>query len=441
MVGPSGFGSDNPLQVLLADGDAVSRGEIASSLSKAGMLVAEMSDGNRLGEFIRQNWAHVMVLDMDLPDVPVIRVVRQIRANEKTRHVGLVVICQPTTEKAYVEEFIHAGANAILIRPVDPTQVAQAVTQAAARASSGTSQPDQANVSGQLNQANDPVKAKVCETNSSLLVRPIVCHLHDPPATFDRHTLRMGKVQTEVNFFDVPVYTHPLHGSDYCNYHLLSMLICPTCLFTTNDPAWFEHPGQPRHEMLDPSPRVIKLLADHAAKRRKAVGDQPGSLFSAQRKLDEAILATRLGISCSAVLVADDVDTFKDELARIGNYHLKLAHLLWLKANPKAKPTADDPVDLPPPIVEEYRKAFETLSKAFTRVSDALLPKTIYQLCACGIYLGEDQMVHSAMQVLREFGDRPNLDGELRQECSQYFARCRTAWEDRDYHRLAEQAA
>lgn len=440
MVGPSGIGSDNPLQVLLADNDAVSRGELASALSKAGMLVAEMSDGSRLGEAIRQNWAQVMVLDMDLPDVPVVRVVRQVRNGEKTRQVGLVVICQPTTDKPYIEEFVQAGANAILIRPVDPQRVAQAISDAAIKAG-GRASANAASITGQLDQKTDPTKARIADSNTSLLVRPVACHLHDPSAEFSRYTLRMGKVQTEVNFFDIPVYTHAVHGADYCNYHLLSMLVCPICLFSTSDPGWYEHPGQPRHETHKPTPRVLKVLQEHAAKRRKAVGEPSANLFSEQRGLDDAILATRLGISCSAVLVSDDVDTFKDELARIANYHLKLAHLLWLKANPKAQPTADDPVDLPPPIVAEYRKAFETLTKAFTRVSDTLLPKTIYQLCACGIYLGEDQMVHSAMQVLREFGDRPNLDPELRQECSQYFARCRSAWEDRDYHRLAEQAA
>ena len=108
--------------VLIVDDDAVVRSLAGTLLEKAGMRVSEAVDG-RAGLEALQAAGDValMVLDLDLPEILGIDVLRQVRANVAT--AGLPVLVLTGTEEHGDEiEVMDAGADDYVRKPRDPAR-------------------------------------------------------------------------------------------------------------------------------------------------------------------------------------------------------------------------------------------------------------------------------------------------------------------------------
>ena len=68
----------------------------------------------------------VVLLDLKLPRVDVLAVLRLIRADERTRLLPVVVLTSSSEEQDLVESY-SLGANSYIIKPVDFTQFSEAV--------------------------------------------------------------------------------------------------------------------------------------------------------------------------------------------------------------------------------------------------------------------------------------------------------------------------
>ncbi len=70
----------------------------------------------------------VVLLDLKLPRVGGLEVLRQLKASERTRDIPIVVLTSSQEESDIVESY-HLGANSYIVKPVDFEHFMQAVSQ------------------------------------------------------------------------------------------------------------------------------------------------------------------------------------------------------------------------------------------------------------------------------------------------------------------------
>jgi two-component system response regulator len=80
------------------------------------------------GEFAARALPEVVLLDLKLPKVDGIEVLRQMRADERTRNVPVVILTSSREEQDLVEGY-RKGANSYVVKPVDTAQFMEAVQQ------------------------------------------------------------------------------------------------------------------------------------------------------------------------------------------------------------------------------------------------------------------------------------------------------------------------
>jgi two-component system response regulator len=70
----------------------------------------------------------VVLLDLKLPKVDGIEVLRRLRADPRTRHVPVVVLTSSAEERDIVDAY-NLGVNSYIVKPVDFQQFSEAVRQ------------------------------------------------------------------------------------------------------------------------------------------------------------------------------------------------------------------------------------------------------------------------------------------------------------------------
>ena len=104
--------------------------------SKIGNLVTVVRDGAEALDFLFCTGAYadrdlnimpeIILLDLRLPKVDGLEVLRRIRANERTRLLPVVVLTSSTADRDMVDSYGY-GANAYMRKPVDFNQLVEAV--------------------------------------------------------------------------------------------------------------------------------------------------------------------------------------------------------------------------------------------------------------------------------------------------------------------------
>jgi len=82
----------------------------------------------RYAELERSEVPQVVLLDLNLPKVGGLEVLRQIRADERTRLLPVVILTSSKEDKDLLSGY-GSGANSYVVKPVDFSQFAEAVRQ------------------------------------------------------------------------------------------------------------------------------------------------------------------------------------------------------------------------------------------------------------------------------------------------------------------------
>lgn len=132
--------NDRPVEILLVEDNPNDVKLALHALKKNNIAnrIEVVRDGAEALEFIfatgayvdRQNAENprVILLDLKLPKVDGLEVLRQIKADPRTRAIPVVVLTSSREERDIVESY-HLGVNSYIVKPVDFEQFTESVRQ------------------------------------------------------------------------------------------------------------------------------------------------------------------------------------------------------------------------------------------------------------------------------------------------------------------------
>lgn len=424
-------------RLVLADPAVRPRAEMARYLRSIGMDVREAGTLPEALTELRSFGPALIAFDIDLPGASPAELARAIQLASERRVLStpttdplptaifptrtlVLLTCNARTPKPRLLAAITPAIVGVIVTPCRPETMIQRLARVLDQPAALTSASDER-----------PAVSTVA-TNNSLLQHRVLCPFHDTPVEARRYSLRMGKMESTLNFFDVPVYTKPIGNADPIDFHRLCVTVCPECLFASPDPAHFlpvvpaskSAPKVAPHPAHSPQARLAIMAA--TAERQRLAGTLRESFFTEHRDPEDAALAYQLAIASSQALLNISATKPGEELVRQGNYHLRIAHLH------ENTPTSA--------ATDHIEHAAKLLRDAFSTLPESALPRNIYQVVATGIYLGQDREAHQYLGQLAKLRQQ-TADPSARQLIDRYLVRGARAWEERDNHRRPPPAA
>jgi two-component system response regulator MtrA len=122
--------------VLVADDEEDILALVRLRLERAGLAVAVARDGESALALAQQRRPRVAVLDLSMPGLDGLELVRRLRADTQTRGIRIVLLTAKAQE-ADVKSGFAAGADAYLKKPFSPAELAARVQELLAQADGG----------------------------------------------------------------------------------------------------------------------------------------------------------------------------------------------------------------------------------------------------------------------------------------------------------------
>jgi DNA-binding response OmpR family regulator len=123
-----------PVAVLVADDDADIRELVAFKLEQAGFDVTSVADGAAALDAIRANPPRLAVLDVMMPGLSGIDVLRQVRADESLGAVRIILLTARSRDLD-VDAGFASGADDYVVKPFSPKELVHRVTALLQRSS------------------------------------------------------------------------------------------------------------------------------------------------------------------------------------------------------------------------------------------------------------------------------------------------------------------
>ncbi len=398
--------------MVLAESNPRLRGETARFLRAADLHVHEAATLPETLDLIKRHKPEVICYDIDLPGGDVLQLIKTLPSVGQPLP-GVVLTCKPTADRRRLQAAAQAGVRTIVVVPCRIELLLQRISLTVNMLAARGNRPA---------TVNDVFAMTRVEGNSSLLQQGMLCPFHESRKHINRFVLRAGKMESEPDFFDVPIYTKPARGADYVNYNQLAVTVCPECGFATLNPDYFIAPGDRKQKPPQFDSATRAAIAAGADQRRKIIESMDASFLTHNRSARDAVTTYELAISCAQAMHNASPHTFTPELLRLGNYHLRIASLRKLLGAPPEEAAAD------------IRAAYETLKQSYTVTQGPGLMKNTYQLIAAAIYFGDDRAANQYLMRLREMAK--TTTGPDQNVAQRYLNRSQKAWEDRDMHRM-----
>lgn len=119
------------LKALLAEDDPIGRRIAVKLLTKAGIEVDAVDNGNSAWDLIQNNHYHLLLTDIRMPDLSGIELTQRIRKMEKKKrlpHLPIIGLSAHALEEV-VHDCLQSGMDHFMTKPVDPASILAAVSQ------------------------------------------------------------------------------------------------------------------------------------------------------------------------------------------------------------------------------------------------------------------------------------------------------------------------
>lgn len=114
--------------ILVVDDNAINRQLAVYLLKKGGYNVFEADSGKQAFEFLTNHSPDVILLDIQLPEIDGIEVLRRIRENVVTREMKVIALTAYTM-RGDKERFEAAGFDGYLPKPIEPKTFANQILE------------------------------------------------------------------------------------------------------------------------------------------------------------------------------------------------------------------------------------------------------------------------------------------------------------------------
>ena len=116
--------------VLIVDDDENTR-EMLRVMLSAQFEVRVVSSGDDAIKSVERHRPHVVLMDLGMPRMNGAEAIRRIKADPSTRNTAIIVLTGDT-RPGHLEVARAAGADSIMLKPVDPQLLAEQIEAAAA---------------------------------------------------------------------------------------------------------------------------------------------------------------------------------------------------------------------------------------------------------------------------------------------------------------------
>jgi CheY-like chemotaxis protein len=124
------------MNVLVIEDHATDRKLMSVVLKMDGHVVHERTSAEEAAEAIVAVAPDIVLLDLRLPGMDGLTLIRQLKASEATRHVPVVVVTAYPDHYPR-EELLAAGCDAYFAKPIDTRELPRQLEEVAARKSLG----------------------------------------------------------------------------------------------------------------------------------------------------------------------------------------------------------------------------------------------------------------------------------------------------------------
>ena len=125
MIAPGDAGGE---LILVADDDEDILALVRAVLERAGHEVVAVRDGAKALASVRERRPHLAVLDITMPELDGLEVLRRLRADAATNELP-VVLLSAQAQEADVERGFATGASAYVKKPFSPRELVERVSE------------------------------------------------------------------------------------------------------------------------------------------------------------------------------------------------------------------------------------------------------------------------------------------------------------------------
>lgn len=131
----------NPTKILLVEDEDSIRDLYKRQLDLAGMSTDAFANGKDALLALQQNQYTLALLDIMLPDLNGLQILKEIRQNDKTRNIPVVLLTN-LGQDAIIKEGFQLGADGYLVKAAyTPDQIIQEIKNIIARKAAGATPP------------------------------------------------------------------------------------------------------------------------------------------------------------------------------------------------------------------------------------------------------------------------------------------------------------
>ena len=116
------------MRVLLVEDNPTLAKSLTDALTQAHFTVDCMHDGEAADHVLRTQDYALVILDLGLPKLDGLEVLRRIRSSERTRLLPVVILTSSAEERDILEGY-RLGTNSYVRKPVDFVEFTEAVRQ------------------------------------------------------------------------------------------------------------------------------------------------------------------------------------------------------------------------------------------------------------------------------------------------------------------------